>query len=778
MTDVPTFALRRLDTAMQAAWLLGAWAWAMTMYVGTEALPWGIAAGAAILLPLMSLGQRLYQVRLEPENLVIHRTWGRAVRCRYEQITSVEMFGGLFGRSLRVCIGKGPYVTIPGNVEGLDELAALLRRRAPAVESTGGTPDAGIDPGAPSGSAAGRAAAVFGGLLIAAWTGLWVVGLYTLTTTGRFDLLLAGFAAGFAAPGLAYVFARGRSGPLGACFPACQLCLWLCGPALAWAFTATVTTSAFGLLAWLTAAYGIGAAVSTLLPTPPADRPRGRLSLAGWVMALLSAAAPVMWALLARQSSLPVEFRGAFAVPKDLRAEDGAMLPVISQPRRGRWLTMTGARQGKALIARLAVAAAGEPIFDDWTFHAAGRPLGVAWSPDGSAAAVLFGEGSRDLESMRVAAVETVWWMDPTPIRTLRVFRTTVLMRSLVWSPDGGQMRIHVGREDGEGRSEPPRVYRFLAGGDSAEPEMTLEEDDVRLRAVRPDGRLVFDRTDAKGNWFALIRSPVDYRDPDAPVPRKPVGPAAPDARVERFRLPVVGRRIADSPNGRYLVLRAAGGKSAAVYDFHDGSHFEIADPTDGAALPELPFGAEPICYWSGDGATLLIPPPTPSATPGTAVAFHLASRTSRRIDVPVAGAVSAWSLSNDGTRAAALVEAGSIAAFAASAQGPTPEAPPTASSAPAPAPGRASGVEFTEARRAREQLRPLPLQRAVLVIDIAAGEVRCLPILPAGLGLRPEGSPTFLWPDDEEALYVVLRRPRPMDETLRLFRAALKSRE
>jgi hypothetical protein len=47
--------------------------------------------------------------------------------------------------------------------------------------------------------------------------------------------------------------------------------------------------------------------------------------------------------------------------------------------------------------------------------------------------------------------------------------------------------------------------------------------------------------------------------------------------------------------------------------------------------------------------------------------------------------------------------------------------------------------------------------------------------LLPAGRAVDAAGgTPEFLWPADEPALYIVLRRPRSTEETRQVYRVAL----
>jgi hypothetical protein len=760
-----TFALRRTDTAMQAAWLLGPWAWAAAIYVGTEMLGWAIGAGLLLLLPVGTFGRRLYRVRLEPREIVVHRTWGRSVRIAYADLNRVDVVRGLLGRSLTLSAADGRSVTVPGALEGFDELATELAARRAQVQA-----GAGPDPQSPSSAepgpapstepAAGSTAAprfsvwaAPAGLLMLGWSALLVYGLIELTAVGRLDGLLAALAAGFFAPGLAYLPARGSPGPLAACFPASQAALWAATPALVWAFVYSAPVGVFTLLGWLSAAYGVGAALSPAAAfIPGADR---RSGMVAWTVPLLSLTALGAWMIAAARLGATVEYRGAFVPPAELRADDASYLPMLTEPRNGRWVVMSAAQSGRALIGRLSPVDLTDPTFDDWTFQAAGAPLGVAWSPDGAAAAVLFGRGGRTVETMQLSAVEMIWWVEPQPVRTLRTFRTPVTARSLVWSPDGRQMRLHTGRNAGPDDPSPPRVFRFLAGGDAGEPELVLSDDDLRLRATRSDGMLVFERTDPEGNWWVELRRPSNWRDPDAPA-RPRVGPDLPDAGGGRVRLPVVGRRVADSPDGRYLVLRKPGAGAVSVYDFEQDAAFELPDPSDGALLPELPVGMEPYVRWSGDGATLLIPPPSTSLEPGSAAVFDLRRRRAALLKLPVAGRSVGWSVSYDGARVALLAEAGSPATLLRRVHDPG------SGSTPAAPRGPDTGLR---------------LQRALLTATVEDGRVRCLPLIPAGSGGLESAAPLFLWPDNEEALYVVLRRPRPTDPALRLFRVSLPER-
>src|SRR6185295_15948265 len=88
---------------------------------------------------------------------------------------------------------------------------------------------------------------------------------------------------------------------------------------------------------------------------------------------------------------------------------------------------------------------------------------------------------------------------------------------------------------------------------------------------------------------------------------RKGEAPPAPQTGTP---MTITDRRLARSPNGRYVVTWSVAEKGFRVWDHLKAEAIAIPAPA-AAELDKLPAGAEARQAWSGDGSTVLLPPVT-----------------------------------------------------------------------------------------------------------------------------------------------------------------------
>jgi hypothetical protein len=807
------FVLGRPDLNMATAWLLGPAVLTASLAVvdapfvpvrvlghpvDGEPIWWVVAAAPLLLLPAILLLQRLFCVRVDDAAVAVRRVWGRTLKVPFAEITAVEVRRGLTGRSLRLSRKLGAVVTVTGDVEGFDRLAALVAER---VAAAGGAAAAAAPSAkaaaAPSGGSGvvsflSYLAGLVGAAVLAAWAVALAWGLSRSASAGEWEPLGWAVAAGAAVPGLAWLGGRFHPGPAPGCWAAAQLALWALVPAVLWAGS-TASPSAMAVLpGWAAVGYALGAAAG-------AAAPASRGKWAGPVVAAAAVAATLAgWAWSTRVASLPAELRGAFTLPGQFMAADAVRVPVLARPLDGRWMVYSasreGGRNGEMMLARLALNDPGHEGFDDWTPSGKLPPLAVLWSPDGSVSAVLYGTGGPSTASMRVTEVAMVYWDRDPPVRISRVLNYDNGLREQpplpllgwAWSPDGGLLALHCGQQEARRRSSlnaapesatiPARV--FVAGLASTKADIETAED-LRLVGWRPsDNRLVLEAVDDGGRRTAEYLRPetVDKARTAGPRPDTPGGGPA------RTLVPPVGRELGHSPGGRYLLGWSAADGAFLAFDHWEGKVLTVRLPEAAEELAALPQGGEASLIWSDDGADLVIPSARRSARQRI-VAVSLSRGTGRIAELPVEfGAGFHWSLSRDGRKLGFLAETGSPAdavrklrALAVEWGLPDPGEPENATAAGSPK------AALPAATAAPPDARPIRRMVGIARLDAeptADGTlpVRAVGLLPAGReATASEDLPAILWPkDDPASALVVLSARRGEPPPRKIFRVAV----